>query len=96
MNFKQTLLRALGKLGQFLAILFQDALRAELEVIMPIALDAVKQVASDPSIVSSPAKRDAALAIMGAQLAKSQVQVATSVIHLGLELAVQNHKAAQK
>ena len=96
MNIKQTILRIFGKLGQFLSILFADAVRKELEVVMPIAVNAVKTVALDSSILSNPAKRDAAVALIVDELTKAQVQVGSSVIALGVELAVQHMKAAQK
>ena len=93
MSFKQTLLGAFGSLGRFLAILFKDALQKELEVVLPIAIGAVTSVASDPTLIQSGEKRDAAVALIIAQLVKAQVTVGLSVIHLGVELAVQNVKA---
>lgn len=93
MNVKQWFLNMMGDLGQFLKVLFQDALQAELKAVMPIALDAVKQVAADPSLLTGGAKRDAAIATIQDQLVKSQVQVGLSVVSLAVELAVQNIKA---
>lgn len=93
MNFKQRILAWLGELGQFLSVLFKDALQQELKVVMPIALEAVKQVALDPTLLNGGAKRDAAIAQIQDQLVKSQIQVGLSVVSLAVELAVQNVKA---
>lgn len=93
MSFKQTILSAFGSLGKFLAILFKDALQKELEVILPIAIGAVTSVATDPTLLASGAKRDAAVSLILDHLAKKQVEVGMSVINLGIELAVQNIKS---
>lgn len=91
-NIKQWLLTTLGDLGKFLSVLFKESLKKELEVVAPIALQVVKQVASDPSLLSGGAKRDAAISAVQAQLIQSQVYVGVSVISLAVELAVQNIK----
>lgn len=93
MSFKTTILNALGSLGKFLSILFQDALKKELEVVLPLALGAVRAVAADPTLVHAGAKREVAVALILAQLGKAQIEVGLSVVNLGLELAVQNIKS---
>lgn len=95
MNFKQWFMKAMGELGQFLSVLFKDALQKELKAVMPIALAAVKQVAADPSLLTGGAKRDAAIELIGGQLLEAQKTIGLSVISLAVELAVQNMKAAQ-
>jgi hypothetical protein len=89
MNFKTLLLKFFGKLGSYLQVLFEGALKAELEKVVPIAIKAVKQIAADPSLLSSGAKRDAAAAIILAELVGAQTAVATSTINLAIELAYQ-------
>lgn len=92
MNIKQWFLNWLGDLGQFLKVLFKDALQAELKAVMPIALKVVKQVAADPTLLNGGAKRDAAIEQIQNELVKSQIQVGLSVVSLAVELAVQNIK----
>jgi hypothetical protein len=93
---KQWLLKLLGILGEYLKVLFDSAIKAELEVIMPIATNIVKQVAKDPTLLSSSAKRDAAIAGILAEITAAQVQVGNSIINLAVELAYQNIKQTNK
>lgn len=96
MNIKQTLLRILGTLGKFLSVLFADAVKKELEVVMPIAIKAVYAVAADPTLLSNAEKRDTAISLITADLLNSQKQVGASIIELGVQLAVQQMKAATR
>lgn len=89
---KAWFLRFFGSLGTFLSTLLSGALKQELEVVLPIALKAVKAVAADQSLLSSGAKRDAALASIIAELGKAQLQIGLSVMNLAVELAVQEYK----
>ncbi len=90
MNIKQKVLSMLGELGQFLAVLFKDTVQQELKVVVPIAVNAVAQVALDPTLLTGGAKRDAAIGLIQNQLVQSQVTVGVSVIYLALGLAVTN------
>ena len=92
MNFKQNLLSFFGDLGKFLSVLFKDTVQQELKVVLPIALDAVTQVALDPTLLNGGAKRDAAISIVQDKLVKSQYTVGVSVVSLAVELAVTNIK----
>ncbi len=92
MNIKLWFLGLLGDLGKFLKVLFKDALQKQLKLIMPIAMDAVKQVASDPSILSSNEKRDMAIGIIKDKILDGQREIGLSVIALAVEVAVQNIK----
>jgi len=92
---KEWILGLLGDLGQFLKVLFKDALQKELKAIMPIAMAAVKQVAADPSLIKGGDKRDAAIEIIKGQLLDSQKQVGMSILAFAVELAVQNFKNAE-
>lgn len=89
MTFKQILLKLLGKLGIYLQVLFEGALRKELEQVVPIAVKAVKMVAADPSLLTSDAKRSAAIAIVIGELVGAQASVAKSTINLAIELGYQ-------
>lgn len=92
MNIKEKLLSLLGDLGKLLSVLFKDALQKELKLVLPIAINVVKQVAADPSLLSGGMKREAAITLITDQLISSQKQIGLSVISLAVELAVQNVK----
>lgn len=87
------LLKFFGSLGRFLSVLFKGAINEELKVVLPIAAGAVRSVASDPTLLSSGAKRDTAIGLILAELASAQAKVGVSVINLAIELAVQEFKA---
>lgn len=89
---KQFFIKFFGKLGTFLAVLFKDTLQKELEAVAPIALQVVKQIAQDPSLVQPGDKRDAAINQIQNQLVQSQISVGLSVVSLAVELAYQNFK----
>lgn len=93
MNISGWFMKLFGALGRFLSVLFNAALKKELEVVMPIAAGAVRSVASDPTLFQPGMKREAALALIMAQLTKSQIEVGLSVVNLAIELAVQEFKA---
>jgi hypothetical protein len=92
---KQLLLKFLGSLGNYLKVLFEGALKAQLDALMPIATNAVKMIAKDPSLLTSNEKRDAAISMILADIAKAQIQVSQSVVNLATELAYQNFKREQ-
>jgi hypothetical protein len=89
---KVLLLKLLGSLGDYLKVIFQTALKEELKVVMPIATTFVKQVASDPTLLTGAEKRAVAFKSILDQLSSSQAQIGTSVVNLAIELAVQNMK----
>lgn len=93
LNFKATLLSLFGELGNYLAILFKDALHKELALALPIATRVIAQVAMDPTLLSGSDKRDAAIGLALAELGKSQITIGISVLNLAIELAVQKSKA---
>lgn len=91
--FKEALLKMLGDLGDFLAVLFKKGIHDELKLILPIALNAVKTVAADASLVGGDAKFNAAFALVSAGVAGGQKDIASSLINLGIELAYQKMQA---
>jgi hypothetical protein len=90
---KTWLLKFFGSLGEFLSVLFTTVIKKELNVALPIALEAVKQVANDSALTSGSAKRDAALALIAKQLVSVQLSIAMSTISLALELAYTKYKS---
>lgn len=94
MNIPAWFTKLFGSLGRFLSLLFQGALKKELDVVLPIAAAAVRSIAADPSVVQPGAKRDAAVALILAELAAAQVSVGLSVINLAVELAVVEYKSS--
>ena len=96
MNIKATLISFFGDVGRFLAILFKKAIHDELAIALPIAANAVRQIAADPSIISNADKRDAAVSNVLAEVGKAQVSVGLGIVNLAVELAVQEFKAAGK
>lgn len=86
----QWILKKLGIIGKFLAILFKEGLRQELEMVLPIAAEVVTKIENDPTIVLNKGKLETAVVLITAELISKQVKVAVSTIHLAIELAVKN------
>jgi hypothetical protein len=89
MSFTASILKFFGVLGEYFAAIFKSAINQQLKIVLPIATKAVKMVASDPSLLSGGAKREAAIASILAELAAKQVQVGVSTLNLAIELAYQ-------
>ena len=88
---KEWFVKQLGPVGDAVVVLFKAAYKEELEKILPIAKEAVAQVAADPTIVTSPMKRSAALAIIAAKVGDATIQVGGHLVaNIALELAVAN------
>ena len=87
--FKTALLKLLGELGDFLAVLFKSGIQKELKILLPIALKAVKEVASDITLTSGDAKFNAAFDIIGKELGSQQSAIGRSLVNLAIELAYQ-------
>jgi predicted N-acetyltransferase YhbS len=92
MNIRAQLLNFFGVLGQFLSVLFREALQKELVIVVPLAREIVAQVAFDPTLLSSSAKRNAAIAVIITKLAAQQLTIGQDVIRLAIELAYQDFK----
>jgi hypothetical protein len=87
--FKTALLKLLGELGDFLAVLFKSGIQKQLKVLLPIAMKAVKEVASDITLTSGDAKFNAAFDIIGKELGAQQATIGRSLVNLAIELAYQ-------
>lgn len=94
MSFKSQLVSMFGELGHFVSVLFQEALQQELVVVVPLARSLIAQVAMDPTLLTSSAKRGAVLAMLATQLVPKQVAVGEDVLRLAIELAYQDFKLA--
>lgn len=92
MNMKEWIIAKLGILGQFLSVLFKDALQKELKLVLPIAAKIVAQIAADTSILTSEQKRNVAFENITTELLASQRDISKSIISLAIELAVQQLK----
>jgi hypothetical protein len=92
---KQLLLKFFGELGDFLAVLLKSGVQDELKALLPIALNAVKTVAADPTLTTGDAKFNAAFALIGDQLGDKQATIGKSLVNLAIELAVQRFKDMQ-
>lgn len=88
-------LKMFGVLGEYFAVIFKNAINQELKIILPIATKAVARIASDPTLASGGARRDAAIAEILAELASKQVQVGISTLNLAIELAYQKFLTEQ-
>lgn len=92
MNLKEKFIAFLGVLGQYVSVLFREALQAELTVVVPLARKLVAEVAMDPTLVTSSDKRHAVMTELVSQLAPRQKKVGEDVIRLAIELAYQDFK----
>jgi hypothetical protein len=95
MNIKKWVVNGFGAIGQFISVLFTKTIHDELAMVLPLAQQAVAQVAADPTLLLPGTKRDVAIASVFAKLAAAQVNIGLSVVSLGIELAVQSHKSSQ-
>ena len=66
------------------------------QILVTTAMDAVTQVAKDPSLLTSADKRSAAFALIIQNLEAQGIQLATSTINAALEASVVKMKAGAK
>ena len=78
----------MNKLGAFLKKFFKNAIQEQLAIIIPIARDAVRAIAEDPSLVTSDAKRMIAFNMIVVKLAEQELKFATRLVNLAIEIAV--------
>jgi hypothetical protein len=76
------------KFKDFWTKLFKDAVQQQLAIIMPVARQAIQDIASDPSLLTSDDKRNAAFAKIVAVLAVQEYIFAKRMINLAIEIAV--------
>jgi hypothetical protein len=82
------LLKNFGEVGKILAVLFKEVVQKELAIVLPIALEVIKLIQADPSVVTSKGKASTAFGLIGDKLVEQHKEVATSTINLAIELAV--------
>lgn len=68
--------------------IFKGAIQEQLDILVPIAIEAVKAVEADPTLIASSVKRTAALAMIMAKIAKAEKPVINRLMNLALEIAV--------
>ena len=93
--FKTALFKILGELGDFLSVLFKSGIQQELKILLPVALQAVKDVAANPNLTTSDAKFNAAVGLIGVALGDKQATIGKSLMNLAIELAYQKFLDAQ-
>lgn len=81
-------MQLLQSFSNFFKKFFKQAVQDQLNIILPIAREAIKMVASDPSIVASDDKRAKAVAFILAELAVKEATVVPRLINLAIEIAV--------
>lgn len=82
------LLSKLGVLGQFLAVLFDSALKKELEFLLPIALGAVTAAATDDTLTTGKKKNAFVINSITTQMKAVQADIGMSTVNLAIELAL--------
>jgi hypothetical protein len=87
------LLSKLGVLGQFLAVLFDSALKKELEFLLPVALSAVTAAAIDSTLTTGTKKKNFVIGSITTQMKDAQFEIGLSTINLAIELALKSTKA---
>jgi len=75
-------------LKNFFSKFFKKAVQEQLDIIIPVARDAIRQIESDPSLLTSDAKRTAAIGIILAELAVKEISYANRLVNLAIEIAV--------
>lgn len=78
----------MSKFFNFWKRLFKGAIEDQLNIIMPLAREAIAAVASDPSLIASSDKRAAAFAIITAKLAAQELLFVNRMVNLAIEIAV--------
>ena len=78
----------MGVLGQFLAVLFDSALKKELEFLLPIALQAVSTAAIDATLTTGNKKKTFVINSITSQMKAVQADIGMSTVNLAIELAL--------
>lgn len=76
------------KITDFFKRFFKGAVQAQLDVLMPIARSVVQTIENDPSLLISSDKRNAAIAMLMAELASQEIAYAGRLVNLAIEIAV--------
>ncbi len=83
----------LSKFRAFLSAIFKGAVEEVLAALKDIALQAVMEVAKDPSLVTDESKRQEALKLLSKLAEARGIKAGDSLKNLAIELAVQYFKA---
>lgn len=81
-------MKVFSVIKNFFTNLFKNAIEEQVKILLPIAIEAVKKVESNPSILVSSAKRDVAVAEIVAKLVAAEKPVIKRLINLAVEMAV--------
>lgn len=81
-------MKLVDALKNFFSKFFKQAVQQQLDIIIPIARAAIKQIESDPSLLTSDAKRTAAVAFILAELTAKEITYVQRLVNLAIEIAV--------
>lgn len=84
------LLSKLGVLGQFLSVLFNSALKKELEFLLPIASQSVLCALNDEELNTGSKKKAFVIKSITSQMKDAQVDIGMSTVNLAIELALKS------
>jgi hypothetical protein len=85
------ILKFFGKLGEYLIVLLKNNVKADLERVLPIVTRYVNEVKNDTSLLNAE-KRVVVFKSVSQDLQNSGSVIASSLINLAIELAVQSSK----
>lgn len=85
------ILKFFGKLGEYLIVLLKNNVKSDLERVLPIVTRYVNEVKNDTTLLNAE-KRVVVFKSVSQDLANSGSVIASSLINLAIELAVQSTK----
>ena len=88
-------MKVLHVLTSFLSKLFKSTIQQQIDIILPIAENAVRQIADDPSILTNEEKRQRAISMVITELTSKEVIFAKRLINLCIEIAVVQLKGVE-
>lgn len=88
-------MKVLHVLTSLLSKLFKSTIQQQIDIILPIAENAVRQIADDPSILTNEEKRQRAISMVIAELTSKEVIFAKRLINLCIEIAVVQLKGVE-
>lgn len=88
-------MKVLHVLTSLLSKLFKSTIQQQIDIILPIAENVVRQIADDPSILTNEEKRQRAISMVIAELTSKEVIFAKRLINLCIEIAVVQLKGVE-
>lgn len=79
----------------FFKSFFKESIKAQLDILVPIAKDVVQMIETDPSIIVDGKKRDTAIALILKELANKELKAVPRILNLAIEIAVVDLKGDQ-